>query len=230
MNTNNGGEDFSDFAETCIRSAESIHWRIRSWEIPHAGRAPITVALGLVAVLHAKASVRVIASMGQEAVCTAAAMQRVMIEALLRAAFFSRAASDDELRDFLDLGRMPKRPGVTTRPAPISLRQLAQESAAAWGHDVFSRVLGGQGALDALNGLTHTGREILVSTARDGEFGPAASQEQLAGLLVHALSIAACAATLIANSASILALAELQDFLTQDRAAMLRRFPVLASA
>jgi len=94
----------------------------------------------------------------------AAALQRAQIEHLLRAAYFARAATDDEVEAFRTEGKLPKRPNERPdRPdRTIYLREIAEEAYRdELGENLPKLLAMIKNHHGDLSGLLHGGKEIV---------------------------------------------------------------------
>lgn len=94
------------------------------------------------------------------------ALARSQIEYLMRAAFFARAASDEEVMRFRETGRMPNRDDRT-----IYLRRLATEAAQhmSWPEELLIETVSQHQR--ELSSAIHGGREVLGIYTQHDEWG-----------------------------------------------------------
>lgn len=100
----------------------------------------------------------------------ALSLHRSQFDYFLRAAFFARAASEQELGRFRSKGKMPKRAEKSGRKRDIFIRELAEEVSDSfqWDEKLVNTL---KGHWSPLSGIVHGGTEVLGIYTAKGQIG-----------------------------------------------------------
>lgn len=110
---------------------------------------------------HARSLVFLLTTNPMDTAGSALVLHRAQIEQFLRAVFFERDASEEELAYFLERDEMPKRPNAKGNRVKIYVKDMAKIVHERMGFDNDDKLASMvAGAWDPLSGMVHGGRSL----------------------------------------------------------------------
>lgn len=121
---------------------------------------------------HARSLVFLLTANPMDAAASALVLHRSQIEQFIRAVFFDRDASDEELAYFLENDEIPKRTTANGRLAKLHVNDLAAIAHVRMGFDADDKLASMvRNAWDPLNGMVHGGRSLRAVYNDNNEIG-----------------------------------------------------------
>jgi hypothetical protein len=155
-----------DRASSALKVLDMTRAVLPELDLRGTDRSATALPLALASMDTAAAIYKLLINEPEQSWVAALTLQRTQMEYVLRAAYFAKAASEDELRTFRRKGRMPKRAG-----RDIYIAEVAGEAADHLGWDKDKLLQSVKIHQKDLSGLVHGGKEVLAIYTRHEEWG-----------------------------------------------------------